>query len=145
MHVMLGPGLNVARVPVNGRNFEYMGEDPLLASRMAASEIKGIQSEGVVACAKHWIDNNQEGPHHNGRLDTSSSVGERANYELCAPRAVSPACTPARRAVIDRGGTQSMVLWHKCELSRACNLAGTTRHLRLRSLRGRGASCAATT
>ena len=82
MQVMLGPGLNLARVPLNGRNFEYMGEDPYLAARMAAVEIKGIQSEGVVACAKHWVDNNQEGPHHNGRLDTSSNVGERANYEL---------------------------------------------------------------
>ncbi len=82
MHVMLGPGLNLARVPVNGRNFEYMGEDPVLAARMASAEIAGIQGEGVVACAKHWIDNNQEGPSHNGRLDASANVGERANREL---------------------------------------------------------------
>ena len=81
-HVMLGPGLNLARVPLNGRNFEYFGEDPLLAARMAAASVAGIQSEGVVACAKHWVDNNQEGPLHNGRLDTSSNVGGRANREL---------------------------------------------------------------
>ena len=82
MQVMLGPGVNLARVPVGGRNFEYMGEDPVLAGQMAAAETKGIQSEGVVACAKHWADNNQEGPGHNGRLSTSSLVDDRANFEL---------------------------------------------------------------
>jgi hypothetical protein len=82
MQVMLGPGVNLARVPVGGRNFEYMGEDPHLAGQMAAAETKGIQSEGVVACAKHWADNNQEGPGHNGRLSTSSLVDDRANFEL---------------------------------------------------------------
>jgi beta-glucosidase len=80
--VMLGPGVNLARVPVGGRNFEYLGEDPSLASQMAAAEVRGIQSEGVVACAKHWADNNQEGPHHNGRLITSSVVSDRANFEM---------------------------------------------------------------
>lgn len=79
---MLGPGVNLARVPVGGRNFEYLGEDPILAGLMAAAEVKGIQSEGVVACVKHWADNNQEGPGHNGRLITSSVVSDRANYEL---------------------------------------------------------------
>ena len=79
---MLGPGVNLARVPVGGRNFEYMGEDPILAGSMAAAEVRGIQAEGVVACVKHWVDNNQEGPGHNGRLITSSEVGDRANFEL---------------------------------------------------------------
>ena len=82
MQVMLGPGVNLARVPVGGRNFEYMGEDPHLASVLAAAETVGIQSEGVVACAKHWVDNNQEGPGHNGRLSTSSVVSDRTNFEL---------------------------------------------------------------
>ena len=59
-----------------------MGEDPHLAGKMAAAETKGIQSEGVVACAKHWVDNNQEGPGHNGRLSTSSVVDDRSNFEL---------------------------------------------------------------
>ena len=80
--VMLGPGVNLARVPAGGRNFEYLGEDPCLAGKMAAAEVRGIQSEGVVACAKHWADNNQEGPHHNGRLITSSVVSDRTNFEL---------------------------------------------------------------
>jgi hypothetical protein len=53
-----------------------------LAGKMAAAEVRGIQSEGVVACAKHWADNNQEGPHHNGRLITSSVVSDRTNFEL---------------------------------------------------------------
>jgi beta-glucosidase len=82
MQVMLGPGVNLARVPVGGRNFEYLGEDPCLAGRMAAAEVRGIQGEGVVACTKHWVDNNQEGPAHNGRLITSSVVSDRANFEM---------------------------------------------------------------
>jgi hypothetical protein len=85
MQVMLGPGVNLARVPVGGRNFEYLGEDPVLAGQLAAAETRGIQSEGVVACVKHWVDNNQEGPGHNGRLSTSSEVSDRANFELYYP------------------------------------------------------------
>ena len=79
---MLGPGVNLARVPRGGRNFEYLGEDPCLAARLAAAEVRGVQSEGVVACVKHWADNNQEGPGHNGRLVTSSDVDDRTNAEL---------------------------------------------------------------
>ena len=82
MHVMLGPGVNLARVPQGGRNFEYMGEDPVLASRMVAAAVRAAQAEGVVACAKHWVNNNHEGPLHNGRLSTSSVVSERTNNEL---------------------------------------------------------------
>lgn len=81
-NVMLGPGVCLARVPVGGRNFEYLGEDPVLASALTEAEIIGIQREGVIACAKHFVDNNAEGPGHNGRLSTSSVVGERAQHEL---------------------------------------------------------------
>ena len=58
--VVLGPGVNIYRTPLNGRNFEYMGEDPLLASRMVVPYIKGLQSNGVAACVKHYALNNNE-------------------------------------------------------------------------------------
>jgi beta-glucosidase len=60
VHFILAPGMNIYRAPMNGRNFEYFGEDPLLASRMAVNEIKGIQEEGVIATAKHFAGNNSE-------------------------------------------------------------------------------------
>jgi len=60
INVMLGPGMNIARTPYNGRNFEYFGEDPYLASRTAVSVIKGIQDNPVLATAKHYALNNQE-------------------------------------------------------------------------------------
>ena len=56
---MLGPDVNIARVPVDGRNYEAMGEDPYLAGEMAAAEIVGVQSQGVMATIKHWVNNNQ--------------------------------------------------------------------------------------
>eukprot|EP00040_Diaphanoeca_grandis_P010532 m.53956 g.53956 ORF g.53956 m.53956 type:complete len:589 (-) comp21843_c2_seq1:98-1864(-) len=94
MNVMLGPGVNLARVPVGGRNFEYYGEDPHLAATLSAQEVRGIQGQHVIACAKHFIDNNAEGPGHNGRLFTSSVVPERAQRELYYP---------AFQGVIDAG------------------------------------------
>jgi beta-glucosidase len=59
-NVMLGPSLNIQRTPLCGRNFEYMGEDPFLTSRMAVNYIKGEQAQGVASCAKHFAANNQE-------------------------------------------------------------------------------------
>src|SRR4030081_3036896 len=70
VHVILGPGMNIYRAPMNGRNFEYFGEDPYLAARMAVSLIQGIQAQGVIATAKHFVANNQE----YGRMDHSSDV-----------------------------------------------------------------------
>src|SRR5512133_4281647 len=58
--VLLGPGVNIYRTPLNGRNFEYMGEDPLLASIMVVPYIKELQKNGVAACVKHYALNNQE-------------------------------------------------------------------------------------
>ena len=62
--VILGPGVNIYRTPLGGRNFEYMGEDPLLASRMVVPYVQGLQSKGVAACVKHYALNNDEEYRH---------------------------------------------------------------------------------
>ena len=81
VHFILGPGMNIYRAPMNGRNFEYLGEDPFLASRMAVPIIEGIQSQGVIATAKHFVANNME----YGRMDHSSDVDERTLREIYLP------------------------------------------------------------
>jgi beta-glucosidase len=81
VHIILGPGMNIYRSPLNGRNFEYFGEDPFLASRMAVGMIEGIQSQGVMATAKHFIANNSE----YGRMDHSSDLDERTMREIYLP------------------------------------------------------------
>jgi beta-glucosidase len=78
---ILGPGMNIYRAPMCGRNFEYFGEDPFLASRMAVAVIEGIQSEGVTATAKHFLGNNQEYDRHN----VSSDIDERTMREIYMP------------------------------------------------------------
>lgn len=81
-NVMLGPGLGVARVPNAGRNFEYLsGEDPLLGSVMGAKVVEGIQSQGVMANAKHWVNNEIE----DDRNFVSANVDERTRFELYYP------------------------------------------------------------
>ena len=79
--VLLGPGVNIYRTPLNGRNFEYMGEDPYLASRMVVPYIKGVQQNGVAACVKHFALNNHEINRHN----TNVVVSERALHEIYLP------------------------------------------------------------
>ncbi len=81
VHFILAPGMNIYRAPMNGRNFEYFGEDPYLASRMAVSVVEGIQSQGVIATIKHFAANNME----YGRLDHSSDVDERTLREIYLP------------------------------------------------------------
>jgi beta-glucosidase len=65
VHFMLGPGVNIYRAPMNGRNFEYFGEDPFLASRIAVAYVSGMQSQGVSATIKHFMGNNSEFDRHN--------------------------------------------------------------------------------
>ncbi|MGN0492853.1 MAG: glycoside hydrolase family 3 C-terminal domain-containing protein [Acutalibacteraceae bacterium] len=76
--LQLGPGINIKRVPICGRNFEYLSEDPVLTGEMSASYINGVQSEGVAACIKHYACNNQEWD----RFNISSEVGLRTLREI---------------------------------------------------------------
>jgi beta-glucosidase len=79
--VLLGPGVNIYRTPMNGRNFEYMGEDPYLSSRMVVPYIQGVQLSGVAACVKHFALNNQE----KDRFAVNVEVSDRALNEIYLP------------------------------------------------------------
>lgn len=79
--VLLAPGVNIYRTPLNGRNFEYMGEDPYLAGRMVVPYVQGVQQNGVAACVKHYALNNQEVNRHT----TNVIVDDRALYEIYLP------------------------------------------------------------
>ena len=79
--VLLGPGVCIYRTPLNGRNFEYMGEDPYLASRMVVPYIRGVQSNGVATCVKHFALNN----HEKNRHTTNVIVDDRTLYEIYLP------------------------------------------------------------
>ena len=78
LHVLEGPGVNLARVPQGGRNFEYLGEDPFLTGRMAVAEVRAIQAHGVIAMAKHFVANEQE----TSRFTVNETVDDRALHEL---------------------------------------------------------------
>lgn len=81
-NVQLGPGVCLARVPVNGRNFEYLsGEDPFIGYTMIQPVVKGIQSQNVIANAKHYINNNQE----TNRGTVSENLDERTEFEMYMP------------------------------------------------------------
>lgn len=79
--VLLGPGINIYRTPLNGRNFEYMGEDPYLISQMVVPYVKGVQSNGVAACVKHFALNNNEINRHT----SNPIVDDRTLYEIYLP------------------------------------------------------------
>jgi beta-glucosidase len=78
---LLGPGVNIYRAPMNGRNFEYFGEDPFLAGRMAVGYVRGVQNEGVAATVKHYLGNNSEYL----RYDSDSVIDERTLREIYMP------------------------------------------------------------
>ncbi len=94
--MLLGPGVNIYRTPLNGRNFEYMGEDPYLASRMVVPYIRGVQSNGVAACVKHYALNNHEVNRHT----TNVTVDDRTLYEIYLP---------AFRAAVQEGGAWAIM------------------------------------
>jgi beta-glucosidase len=79
--MILGPGINIIRSPLNGRNFEYLSEDPYLISKMAVGYIKGVQSQGVSACVKHYAANNEE----SDRDSVNVEMSERALREIYLP------------------------------------------------------------
>ena len=95
-HVMLGPGVNINRTPLNGRNFEYMGEDPCLAARMVVPYIQGLQSKGVAACVKHYALNNDEEYRH----QVNVIVSDRALHEIYLP---------AFKAAVQEAGTWAIM------------------------------------
>ena len=94
--VILGPGVNIFRTPLGGRNFEYMGEDPYLASRMVVPYVQGLQSKGVAACVKHYCLNNDEEYRH----QVNVIVSDRALHEIYLP---------AFRAAVQEGGAWSIM------------------------------------
>ena len=94
--VMLGPGVNIFRTPLNGRNFEYMGEDPWLASRMVVPYVQGLQSKGVAACVKHYALNNDEEYRH----QVNVIVSDRALHEIYLP---------AFKAAVQEGGAWAIM------------------------------------
>jgi beta-glucosidase len=94
--VLLGPGVNIYRTPLNGRNFEYMGEDPYLSSKIVVPYIKGVQQNGVATCVKHFALNNQEVD----RDKVNVNVDDRALYEIYLP---------AFKAAVQEGGTWAIM------------------------------------
>ena len=94
--VILGPGVNINRTPLAGRNFEYMGEDPYLASRMVVPYVQGLQSKGVAACVKHYALNNDEEYRH----QVNVKVSDRALHEIYLP---------AFRAAVQEGGAWAIM------------------------------------
>ena len=94
--VILGPGVNIYRTPLGGRNFEYMGEDPLLASRMVVPYVQGLQSKGVAACVKHYALNNDEEYRH----QVNVIVSDRALHEIYLP---------AFKAAVTEGGAWAIM------------------------------------
>jgi len=107
-NIALGPMVNIARVPEDGRNFESMGEDPHLSSRMAVHVIKGVQSQGVMGCVKHWAANNQE--YH--RTSVSANVDKRTLHEIYFPA--------FKAAILEAGVGSVMCSYNRVNSTYAC-------------------------
>ena len=111
--VMLGPGVNIARTPLNGRAFEYMGEDPLLAGEMVVPYIQAVQENGVACCLKHFVLNDQE----TDRFSVNVNISERAMREIYL--------APFQRAV-EKAHVYSIMgsynLWHNVHCSQSDEL-----------------------
>ena len=107
--VLLGPGVNIYRTPMNGRNFEYLGEDPFLASKMVVPYIQGVQKNGVAACVKHFALNNQE----HWRDVINVEVNDRALYEIYLPA--------FKAAVMEAGVWSIMGAYNKFRGQYACH------------------------
>ena len=107
--ILLGPGCNIYRTPLNGRNFEYLGEDPCLASVMVVPYVQELQKNGVAACVKHFALNNQET--WRGHIDVELS--DRALYEIYLP---------AFKAAVQEGGAWSIMgSYNKVRGEHACH------------------------
>lgn len=107
--VILGPGVNIYRTPLNGRNFEYMGEDPYLAGEMVVPYVKGVQSNGVAACVKHFALNNQEYNRHT----TNVIIDDRTLYEIYLPA--------FKKAVIEGGAWAIMGAYNYYKNQHLCH------------------------
>lgn len=105
--MLLGPGLNIKRSPLCGRNFEYFSEDPYLAGEMGSAYIRALQSKGVAACVKHFVCNNQE----TMRMTGNSIVDERTLHEIYLP---------AFEAAVKKGKTRSIMCAYNAVNGRFC-------------------------
>lgn len=99
--VLLGPGVNIYRTPLNGRNFEYMGEDPCLSAKMVVPYIREVQKNGVATCVKHYCLNNEETFRH----QTDVRLSDRALYEIYLP---------AFKAAVQEGGSWTIMSSYNC-------------------------------
>ena len=107
--VILGPGVNMYRHPLNGRNFEYMGEDPYLASVLVVPYIKGVQQNGVATSTKHYVLNDQE----KWRGHINVEISDRALHEIYLP--------PFKAAIVDGEGWTIMGAYNKVRGQHACH------------------------
>lgn len=106
--VVLAPGVNICRTPLNGRTFEYFTEDPYLNSRLAVAVVRGVQSQGVAACVKHFAANNQE----LNRMTVDVRIGERALREIYLPA--------FEAAVREAGAEMVMACYNKVNGEHGC-------------------------